>query len=319
MTISQATAARFVKALAVTVVLGVALFTPLSLVVIPFLVLPAAYLLVRRELVSAAVLVVLTGALIFLLDETWAGVAVILALVILGGSSLAVSLIKQWSFRSGLAVVTSALVVWLVVCGVLSFQEMGYSLSGYTKQVNTEIGSWTTMLTNAGVSSTVAQQSANQARAWVHLFPYLLPGLVIGGGLALGACVIGLAYWLFRKWQVETSFSLSTYRLHWGLLYATIVGLALCVYAGTTGSLRDVEGLVGLNVLMITLTLFFFQGLAVVHWFATSRRLSKAERIMMYLLSVIFQIITAILGLFDMWLDCRKRYAVAGPRSGPAR
>ncbi len=83
--------------------------------------------------------------------------------------------------------------------------------------------------------------------------------------------------------------SLSGFRLHWAAAYASIVGLAMLLFARGDGTSRTVVLYVGINVLLVSQTLFFVQGLAVVRWFAISRQLRPGSRIALYIAAVLGQ------------------------------
>ncbi len=72
--------------------------------------------------------------------------------------------------------------------------------------------------------------------------------------------------------------SLTGFRMHWSAAYASIVGLALLVFSRGAGRWQDVVLYAGLNILLVSQTLFFYQGLAVTHWFGTTRGLGRGTR-----------------------------------------
>ena len=67
--------------------------------------------------------------------------------------------------------------------------------------------------------------------------------------------------------------------------------------------------LIGLNGLMFLLTIYFFQGIAVVAFFFEKKQLPRFFRILLYSLIALQQIVllgVIAAGLFDIWLDFRK-------------
>ena len=158
-------------------------------------------------------------------------------------------------------------------------------------------------------------------RPLVDIVPYLAPGLLGVGAILLGACTIGLAYLLFRRMKdrVEVALSLSSFRLHWSMAYVSIAGLAMLVLSRGDGLWRDVLLFAGIDLLLVSQTLFFLQGLAVLRWFILSRQVQPGARAGLYVVSVLGQVflqLTGLLGLFDTWLDCRKRFALKSPAQG---
>ena len=69
-------------------------------------------------------------------------------------------------------------------------------------------------------------------------------------------------------------------------------------------------GLVGANILILCGVVYLFQGLAIASFFFREKRVPAMIRWLFYLLILIQQymlILVAALGLFDMWVDFRKR------------
>ena len=73
-----------------------------------------------------------------------------------------------------------------------------------------------------------------------------------------------------------------------------------------------VEGIIilGMNLLIITCTIYMFQGLAIAAFFFRKKQVSRMFRFFFYGLIIIQQymlIFVIALGLFDLWVDFRKR------------
>lgn len=67
--------------------------------------------------------------------------------------------------------------------------------------------------------------------------------------------------------------------------------------------------LFGLNGLLIMLTIYFFQGIAIVSFYFEKKRFSRMLRVFLYSLIALQQVVLIViigLGLFDMWLNFRK-------------
>ena len=81
---------------------------------------------------------------------------------------------------------------------------------------------------------------------------------------------------------------------------------------------RDVLLFAGIDLLLVSQTLFFLQGLAVVQWFVQTRQVQAGGKSALYVVAVLGQVflqLTGLLGLFDTWLDCRKRFAPKSPHA----
>jgi uncharacterized protein YybS (DUF2232 family) len=67
--------------------------------------------------------------------------------------------------------------------------------------------------------------------------------------------------------------------------------------------------LVGVNTLLVILTIYFFQGMAIVSFFFEKKKMPRPFRIMLYTLIALQQVLLLVviaLGVFDLWLDFRK-------------
>ncbi len=67
--------------------------------------------------------------------------------------------------------------------------------------------------------------------------------------------------------------------------------------------------MIGLNGLIVLMTIYFFQGIAVISFYFNKKNFSKGAKILFYGLIVLQQLLLFVvigLGLFDVWLDFRK-------------
>lgn len=74
--------------------------------------------------------------------------------------------------------------------------------------------------------------------------------------------------------------------------------------------------LIGINAIMVLMTIYFFQGIAIVSYFFEHRRVPRFFRFFLYSLIVLQQIFLFIvvgIGFFDVWMNFRKRL---GQKSG---
>ncbi len=73
--------------------------------------------------------------------------------------------------------------------------------------------------------------------------------------------------------------------------------------------------MIGLNGLIVLVTIYFFQGIAIVSYYFNKKNFSKAAKFLFYGLIVLQQLLIFViigLGLFDVWLDFRKLDKPAG-------
>jgi uncharacterized protein YybS (DUF2232 family) len=67
--------------------------------------------------------------------------------------------------------------------------------------------------------------------------------------------------------------------------------------------------LFGINGLLILMTIYFFQGIAIISFYFEKKRFPRLLRIVLYSLIALQQVVLLVvvgLGFFDMWLNFRK-------------
>lgn len=323
MTLSPAVLARFGKATVATAVLGLAMaYLPLGLAVfMPFLVLPVVHLLVRRGVAVALAALIIASALVFLLADVGMASLVFLALLTLG-VTLGEAIRRSWRFDVALGSVAGATMVGFVAWGVAMWQIVGVSWSELRTSFDASIADAASLYADMGIGKAGTDVVSKQLHQFFDVLPYLAPGLVVVSALLLAGCSIALAYAILPrlKESVSVNFSLATFRVHWSVAYISIVGLALLVASRSLGAGQVAAIVVGVNMLLISQTLFFFQGMALVHWYGIGRNLTRGSRRVLYVGAVLAQVLlqlTGLLGLFDTWLDCRRRFPAKSPGSGP--
>jgi uncharacterized protein YybS (DUF2232 family) len=75
--------------------------------------------------------------------------------------------------------------------------------------------------------------------------------------------------------------------------------------------LIPVEGfkIAGLNLILVFLFIYFFQGLSIIHFFFQKKNISRFLRIIFYIMIFIQHFLllaVVVLGFFDLWVDFRK-------------
>ena len=313
------------KATAVTVVMGlcITVFPLVAVVLIPFLPLPMAHVTARWGVLPGLAVAVVTGALVFVGVGT--SMAVLVFLITLGvGTVVGQAVRRGWRFGRSLAASATAALVALCLWGTTLWLALGLDLTRIRESADSSIAEAATLYVRTGVSAETTDAVSEQLRQIVRILPYLAPGLVGMGAVLLAGCSLGLCYLLFPRVRekVSVGLSLSGFRMHWATAYVSIAGLAMLVFARGDGGWHTVVLYVGINVLLLAQTLFFVQGLAVARWFVTTRRLRPGTRTALYVGAILGQVLfqlTGLVGLFDTWLDYRKRFALKNPGTGPVR
>jgi uncharacterized protein YybS (DUF2232 family) len=231
---------------------------------------------------------------------------------------------RGWTFAQSLAATAAAALAALWLWGMTLWLVLGLSLAQLRETAYSSIDGAAAFNVQMGVGTEATDAVSAQLRQFVDNLPYLIPGLLGMAVILLAACSLGLAYLLFPRVRekVAVGLSLSQFRMHWAAAYMAIVGLAMLLFARGEGDSRTVMLYVGINVLLISQTLFFVQGLAVARWLAINRRLRPGSRAALYSAAILGQALfqlTALVGLFDTWVDYRKRFALKSPGTGSPR
>jgi uncharacterized protein YybS (DUF2232 family) len=257
--------------------------------------------------------VVLSAALIYV----GAGLpaAVLMVLLLLGvGIVLGWAVRQGWKFDRSFALTAFGGFAALGIWGVLMWQAFAADLTWLRDTAYQAIDA---QYVGMGMSADSAEAASRQFRSMVDAVPYVTPGLLGMSAILLAVCSLGLAYWIFPRVRekVPVSMALSGFRMHWATAYTSIAGLAMLLFASGDSSWSTAVMYAGINVLLVSQTLFFVQGLAVARWLAVNRHMGPGARVAVYLAAVLGQMLfqlTGLVGLFDTWVDYRKRFALKG-------
>jgi uncharacterized protein YybS (DUF2232 family) len=138
-----------------------------------------------------------------------------------------------------------------------------------------------------------------------YVLTRMIPALVSCSILVVAWTNVLLARPIFasRKLAYPEFGQLNSWKAPENLIWMVIVsGLLLLIPA------RGIK-MIGINGLFILLTVYFFQGIAIVSFFFNKKNFPRLARFILYGLIVIQQFFllgVIALGLFDMWLDFRK-------------
>ena len=291
------------------------------LVFTPLLVLPTAYLFVQYGKSHAVVQIMMASALLYLAAGLSGGIFVLLVLLLMG-LVLGLIISRKWSFATSLFAISSVATITMLLWGCTAWLIDGLTWSELRTAAHDSIGNSADTYAQMGMSQTSIDAMVKQMHELFDYLPYLLPGLVVVGALLLGGVVLFLAYLVFPKIQekLELRMSLASFQVHWAFAYISIAGLALLVISRSLGEWQNVVLYLGIDMLLISQTVFFYQGLAVVHWFGESRQMSKGARFSFCAVAILGQAlfqITGLFGLFDTWINCRKRFVPKTSGSGP--
>ncbi|NLG67381.1 MAG: DUF2232 domain-containing protein [Actinobacteria bacterium] len=302
------------KGAALTAVLSLVVgFVPLvSVLAVPLLPLPTAYVGVkwgeRPALVSAAVASLLGGLFTGPVNGL---LTCVLAAGL--GVTLGAGLRRRWGSSRLLWVSTGVAALGHAAWIALAWWLSGLTTAQLKSLMETSLQTASGMYERAGVDQASIDAALESARAMLAVLPFLSPGILLSLGLVLAVATVGLAAAIFPRLErrLAPSLSFGSFRLHWSTPYGLVVGLVLVMLGTWLGRDGRALWLVGLNVLVLCATVFFVQGLAVTSWFANTGTRGTGTRAGWYVLAVVGQVLFLLLtwvGLIDAWVDFRKRF-----------
>ncbi|MHB8870273.1 MAG: DUF2232 domain-containing protein [Thermoleophilia bacterium] len=310
------------KAIALTVVIGalVGLVPLFGVMLMPVLPLPVAYVTFRRGLRVGAAITFGAGVLSALLTGLGNGMLVLL-LTGLVGVVVGRALARKWGFTSLLLAATAGSAAAFAGSSAVAWVLAGLDLAQFQNMFEDSLAAVSQMYDSMGIDPTVITQASEQLREWFDVLPYLLPSILGVAGLMLASATLALVAVVFPHVgeRAAADLAFSRFRLHWSASYGFIGGLGLLVLGPSLGLYGEAARLIGLNLFVFFQTLFFIQGLAVVHWLVVTRRPSAGRRAVFYgaaLMGQLLMQLTSWAGLLDTWFDYRKRFARAAPKAG---
>ena len=210
------------------------------------------------------------------------------------------SIDKTMLFACGAVLVSG--MVSLLVYSIASNTDLISMLSQYVAQ-NIELS--LLLYQSLGVSEENLRLIQDSLDKIQYILVSIIPGLTITSTLLVvwinillskvilkGRFPFHPVYEKLNQWQAPDT-------LVWALIGC---GLLMLLPTGATR-------LVGLNVLLILLTIYFFQGMAIVSFFFEKKQVPRLFRILLYILIALQQLaLIAVIGigLFDMWVNFRK-------------
>ncbi|MDO8735542.1 MAG: DUF2232 domain-containing protein [Thermoleophilia bacterium] len=308
------------KAVAFSVGLGVVIaFVPLfSIVAVPAMPIPAAFITSRYGVYAGLIVSLLTGAACMALTAPVVGFAAGLLIFLLtaiaglgGGLALRKGVTQFRLFVSMVVVFFAALFVWLAALLLLSGQgpvSAIESLADATAEPSRQI------YQSVGMNEQDVDEAIAQAREFALLLPYLAPAVLLVVSIALSGANLAIGRRVFERLRqpFPRDFVFRDLRIHWVFAYAIIIGL-LCEFLAPYAPERYVSALelTGANLFIIAEVLFFIQGMAIANFFLWVYKVARVKRLAVYFCLVLLQLtlsLTSWIGLFDTWLDYRRRF-----------
>lgn len=138
-----------------------------------------------------------------------------------------------------------------------------------------------------------------------YLLVRIIPGLILASTLFTAWInLLAARPFLIRKQVFPLEFgSLNTWKSPEQLVWGAI-GCGILIAFGSKGI-----KMVGINGLIALMTIYFFQGMAIISYFFEKKKFPPMLRVFLYGMIVIQQFLLIVvvgLGFFDMWLNFRK-------------
>lgn len=263
----------------------------------------AAYLSMRFGLRSGVVVVVVTGALLLQLATPYTLFAY---LGIFGVGSLLLPLFLRQQLpwdravfyaTIGSAIVTAVMMLSAVAVGGINIQTL------IDQMIQSEVDQAMQIYRDSGFSESQLQNMQQIVDGLAEFIGATFYGLYLASLLAVQTfCLLLLQRLKGNRYQISGS-PFATWRLPSGLIWALIAaGFSLLAPL-------EAVSLVGRNLLVVLLPLYFFQGMAVVNSFLQKKTYPPLVKGLIYLLLLILNplpIIITCVGVFDLWIDFRR-------------
>ena len=265
--------------------------------------LAAAYLSMRFGLRSGIVVVVVTSALLQQLATTYT-LAAYLGIFGVGSLLLPLFLRQQLSWDRavlyatlGSAVVTAMMILLTVVTNGIDIQTL------IDQMVQSEVDQAMQIYRDAGFNASQLQNMKEVVDGLGKFIGQNFYGLYLASLLGIQTfCLLILQRLKGSQYRIS-GIPFARWRLPAGLIWLLIAAGFLLLLPVETVSL------VGRNLLVVLLPLYFLQGMAVVNSFLQKKPYPPVVKGLIYLLLVILNplpIIITCAGVFDLWIDFRR-------------
>lgn len=248
-------------------------------------------------------------------------IAIIIMVVLLGGISIDILfffellllgfvlselLELEFSIEKTIIYACSTVVVTGTIC-LLFYSHIAnkeiYAL--VTEYVNKNLELTLSLYDNMGIKQENIQMISNSLENIKYVLVRIIPALVVASTFFVSWTNLLLAKPIFKNRNLiypdfgSLKFWKAPEFLVWG-----IIGFGLLLILPH----KPVKVL-GLNGLLILITAYFFQGIAIVSFYFEKKKFPRLLRFFLYTLIAVQQIVLLVvigLGFFDMWLDFRK-------------
>lgn len=170
-----------------------------------------------------------------------------------------------------------------------------------------------TLYRDMGMPDEVIAELAGAMNDIRDMLVAILPGMFAATLLVVGWINTLMARLIFKAKNVIiiSDAPLNTWKTPDGLVWFLIGCAGLILMPG------EVLKIIGINVLIVLMTIYFFQGIAIVSFYFNKKRIPVFLRVIFYAVIVVQQILLMMvvgLGFFDAWFNFRRIGADPPPR-----
>ncbi len=242
------------------------------------------------------------GSLILCLLNLSDSIAYLLALIGMG-AVMGYGFRRQWSSEK-IVGLSSLLVIGVAgLFVILAFTETKGQMVRLIEQDLR--GAISATLKQLGNSSPETQELESKLLETVPLIVRIIPGVLMACTIAISWLNLLVSRRYCRAAAIESCVSeqLTLWKAPEFIVWFVIAGGLILLLP--TGDLK----LAGINLLIVTGTIYFLQGVAIVAFYFEKWKLPRYVKGFVYAVLILQQflsIATAVLGLFDVWFDFRK-------------
>lgn len=271
-----------------------------------FIPLPTLYYRIKLGRTTSVIIPVLGFIIMVVVMQGFSMDVIFLAELLLVGFILGELLASRFSIDKTMLYACSAVlmsgIIGLFVYGIVSGKDLISMLSQYVAQ-NIELS--LVLYESLGMS----EENLRLIQDSLDKIQYILVGIIPGLTITSTLLVIWINM-LLSKVLLKGRFpyhpdyeKLNQWQAPDYLVWA-LIGCGLLILLPSSAT-----RMIGLNVLLILMTIYFFQGMAIVSFYFEKKQVPRLFRILLYTLIALQQLaLIAVIGigLFDMWVNFRK-------------
>ena len=271
-----------------------------------FIPLPTLYYRIKLGRTTSAIIPVLGFIIMVVVMQSFSMDVIFLAELLLVGFILGGLLASRFSIGKTMLYACSAVlmsgIISLFVYGIASGKDLISMLSQYVAQ-NIELS--LVLYESLGMSEENLRLIQDSLDKIQYILVGIIPGLTITSTLLVIWINILLSKVLLKgRFPYHPDYEkLNQWQAPDYLIWA-LIGCGFLILLPSSAT-----RMIGMNVLLILMTIYFFQGMAIVSFYFEKKQVPRLFRILLYTLIALQQLaLIAVIGigLFDMWVNFRK-------------